>query len=738
MPNPHDTPDAVKRLRRARFVDRSVTRLITVGGLAVLASVVLMVAFIGYETLPLLRAGTATPKGSSATVPGVLALAPDDYREVLGVVSADGKARVVETASGAVRREVDLGSPLTAATLVRDPPVFLAVDSTGNLRSASLDQRITFDDAGGRHVDADLRVHEALPVREDGGGLDRISGSLVDEEKVVAVVSGPGFLGVARFKVDASRVRVSELPGMDVAPDTIRSLAVASFGDSWRVYAGLQDGRLFRWDLGWTDDPVLHQSVKVADVPVTCVGILLGQETFVTGTESGGIAAWFGVRPNPEANHWDLQKIREFEPMPSAVTTLVASRRNRAFVAADRSGEVRVVHGTTGKALESIPSLDAAPVAAVVAPKADGFYVADVEGRLHAYDLSLPHPETTLRTLFLPVWYEGAEGPALKWQSTGGDDAFEPKLSLSVLVFGSLKGVFYASLIGIPIALLAAIYTGLFLPGWLRGIVKPVIEIMAAIPSVVVGLIAALWLSPLLEKNLSGAFVSLPAFFLTFALLLAGWALVPRRRRAKLVDGLGIIGVVAGGIVAWLLLTAAVGPLVEQSVFGGADAQAWMREQFDVRYDPRNALVVGLAMGFAVIPVIYTIAEDAINNVPRSLWAASEALGASRWQTTWRVVLPAATPGIFAALMLGFGRAVGETMIVLMATGNTPLLDPSPFNGMRTISACIAVEIPEAPHGGTLYRVLFLSGVLLFLFTFLCNTVAELVGERLRRRYGRL
>jgi phosphate transport system permease protein len=102
-----------------------------------------------------------------------------------------------------------------------------------------------------------------------------------------------------------------------------------------------------------------------------------------------------------------------------------------------------------------------------------------------------------------------------------------------------------------------------------------------------------------------------------------------------------------------------------------------------------------------------------------------------------RVVLPAATPGIFAALMLGFGRAIGETMIVLMATGNTPILDLSPFNGMRTISACIAVEIPEAPHGETLYRVLFLAGALLFLFTFLCNTVAEVVASRLRRRYGR-
>jgi phosphate transport system permease protein len=116
--------------------------------------------------------------------------------------------------------------------------------------------------------------------------------------------------------------------------------------------------------------------------------------------------------------------------------------------------------------------------------------------------------------------------------------------------------------------------------------------------------------------------------------------------------------------------------------------------------------------------------------------AASLALGASRWQTVWRVILPSASPGIFAAVMIGFGRAVGETMIVFMATGNTPIMDWSPFNGFRTLSANIATEIGEADRGGTLYRVLFLCAVLLFLMTFLLNTVAEVVRVRLRKKYG--
>jgi phosphate transport system permease protein len=143
-------------------------------------------------------------------------------------------------------------------------------------------------------------------------------------------------------------------------------------------------------------------------------------------------------------------------------------------------------------------------------------------------------------------------------------------------------------------------------------------------------------------------------------------------------------------------------------------------------------------MGFAVIPIIFSVSEDAFSNVPRTLVAGSLALGATRWQTVTRVVLPTASPGIFSAIMIGFGRAVGETMIVLMATGNTPIMDWNPFNGFRTLSANIAVEIPEAPHGGTLYRTLFLAALLLFLLTFAVNTIAELVRQHLRNRYANL
>jgi phosphate transport system permease protein len=155
-------------------------------------------------------------------------------------------------------------------------------------------------------------------------------------------------------------------------------------------------------------------------------------------------------------------------------------------------------------------------------------------------------------------------------------------------------------------------------------------------------------------------------------------------------------------------------------------------------YVQRNTLVVGFAMGFAVIPIIYTIAEDAMSAVPSHLRAASLACGATPWQTAISVVVPTAMSGIFAAVMIGMGRAVGETMIVVMAAGNTPILDWNLFNGLRALSANIAVELPEAVKDGSLYRMLFLSALLLFAMTFVVNTVAELVRLRFRKRAAEL
>jgi phosphate transport system permease protein len=253
---------------------------------------------------------------------------------------------------------------------------------------------------------------------------------------------------------------------------------------------------------------------------------------------------------------------------------------------------------------------------------------------------------------------------------------------------------------------------------------------------VVLGFLAALWFAPLLERHLLTFFVSLVVVPAALLLTLFGWQAVRRLPLGKRVERGREYMVVAPVLVAALAASAWLAPALERACFQG-HFKLWLLADVGVRYDLRNGIVIAFALGFAVIPIMFTLIEDALSNVPYTFTAASLALGASRWQTLWRVVLPSASPGIFAAVMIGLGRAVGETMIVLMATGNTPILDWSLFNGMRTLSANIAVEIPEAPVDGTLYRILFFSGVMLFLMTFAVNTAAEVVRQRLRRQFGR-
>ena len=362
---------------------------------------------------------------------------------------------------------------------------------------------------------------------------------------------------------------------------------------------------------------------------------------------------------------------------------------------------------------------------AALSPKGDGAVVLAGDQLLDR-SIDNPHPEISFRTLFLPVWYEGYAAPKWVWQTTGGTDAFEPKMSLWPLIFGTLKATLYALLFSVPIALMAAVYVSQLAPAWLQSIVKPTIELMAAVPSVVVGFIAALWLAPRLEAALFAALVTLICLPLSVFVALLAWRVLPVTFRRSAGAGSELVALLVG-LFSVLILVAVFADPIESWLFGG-DFQRYLFTEWGLRFDQRNSIIVGLALGFAVIPVIFTIAEDACSAVPGSLVSASRALGATRWQTAVKLVVPAASPGLFAGVMLGLGRAVGETMIVLMAAGNTPILDLSPFNGMRTMSAAIAVEIPEAPVGGTLFRVLFLTGALLFVFTLVVTTAADVVG----------
>lgn len=443
---------------------------------------------------------------------------------------------------------------------------------------------------------------------------------------------------------------------------------------------------------------------------------------------------WVPMNERKAPSPIPFRKVTTFQAHNGAVQAISPSQRDKGFLTADNQGHVILHHATTGQTILEFDWASAETAALRFSPKANGGVWLGTDGRLRTFSIDNPHPEVTFRSLFFPVTYEGYEDPELIWQSSSGSDEFEPKLGLIPLIFGTLKGTIYAMILAVPLAVMGAVYTAMFMHPHLRSIVKPGIEIMAALPSVVLGFLAGLWFAPLLEKIFPAVLAGVLLLPVVIGLVCLLWQILPRSLAGLDKYGIDLL-VIMVSVVVTVVMCLALNSSIEAVVFGGNYKQ-WLTDNLGLVYDQRNAIVISFAMGFAVIPIIFSIAEDSLSNVPRHLVAGSLALGATRWQTLTRLVLVSASPGIFSALMIGFGRAVGETMIVLMATGNTPILDWSVFNGFRTLSANIAVEMPEAPHGGTLYRVLFLSGLILFAFTFGINTMAELIRQRLREKYS--
>jgi phosphate transport system permease protein len=512
----------------------------------------------------------------------------------------------------------------------------------------------------------------------------------------------------------------------------ITGLALDGRGED--LFVGTSSGQVLRVDLRDSSDPKVAGAVAATTRPgagVSIMGFLIGDRTLVVGDTLGGVSSWQLLQA--DGGERRLTKTYDFTPHAGAVVAFAPSSRDKGFITVDASGMTRLRYGTTGETLLTVKAEGGRFTGVAFAPKADGVIAVDAMGRFSNWALDNPHPESTLKSLFGKIWYEGYAAPEYVWQSTGGTDDFEAKFSLTPLIFGTLKGTLYALLFAIPLALLGALYASQFMHPTLKGIVKPTVEIMAALPSVVLGFLAGLWLAPLVEQVVPGLFLMPIVTTLLILIAVFCWRFVPigvrRRVRAGTEVSLLIPIVILGGWISFQL-----GGVIERLLLSG-DYRGWLLSVLGLTYDQRNSLVVGFAMGFAVIPIIFTIAEDSLANVPQHLVAGSLALGATRWQTALRIVLPTASPGIFSAIMIGFGRAVGETMIVLMATGNTPVMDWSIFNGFRALSANIAVELPEAPEGGTLFRVLFLAALLLFVMTFLLNTIAELVRLKLRRKY---
>lgn len=748
------SPDVMRRRRARRyFTDGAARWIVRAGGGGVVVALALIFVYLFSEVVPLLRGASVEPMAEYSVPGGAGASTSRLYLERYGELGMrytdDGRLIYFDLISGDVRESFDLPVPegVSVTAVGNAQPrarrvVYGLSDGTALVVEHGFELR--FPSEGVREVvpapDYPLG-REPVVVDAAGSALEVVTVQLSDDNHGIVARTADDRVLFARFTRETSLLtgeaeissRIHELPR---PPERVTHLQVSS--NLWTVIGADRTGHLVYWDI---DDPARAsiqsrlQAVDEPDEDITALQFLNGTFSAVVGTSAGRLSQWFLVRSQPGENLFHLERARTFDRQAGAITSIQAEYTRKGFLAVDDSGGLGIHYGTSSRTLLNREMADG-PLAAVgVSPVDDQLVIQARDGRLMAYDLWNAHPEASFAAFWNRIWYEGRADPEYVWQASSGADSFEPKYSLVPLTVGTLKAAFFAMLFAMPLGILGAVYTAYFMAPKLRGFVKPTIEVMEAMPTVILGFLAGLWLAPFLENHIPAVFsilLGLPLACLLFAFM---WHLLPKHLRDHVPDGweaVMLIPVIV--LVVWGCVV--LSPLIEVWFFNGSMRQ-WFTD-IGINYDQRNAMVVGIAMGFAVIPTIFSIAEDAVFTVPRHLTNGSLALGATRWQTVTRVVILTASPGIFSAVMIGFGRAVGETMIVLMATGNSPVVNFNIFEGMRTLSANIAVELPETAVASTHFRVLFLAALVLFGLTFIVNTLAEIVRQRLRARYSSL
>ncbi|HEV3339156.1 MAG TPA: ABC transporter permease subunit [Pirellulales bacterium] len=839
-----------------RAADTMAHGLIVAGGIGTIVAVSMVCVFLVWSVLPLFRSATAAPLANVESLwpepPARLAVG--EHGIAGWALSADGALDFFRLDRGhegelvARRNLTDAAKLVSSSALCSEDEMAFGFDN-GTVRLGEIAVRTSFlrqqdvsDEVGRlqvgeatvvagavveRAAESQFRQHALglrldKPVEVAPAALELVD---VSRRSSGAVVGSYAADGQLRFSVlkqvrDADgeereyKARTLALP-VSPAVEGQKPLALFVTGVADNLFVVWRDGTLVRYDLQNLKKPLLAETMDLvpeAGETLTSVQMLVGKATLVAGDSRGRVRGWFRVNKSAGEPGRAALVAAHLLPGPgSAVAALAASPRSRVLAAGYADGTVRVFYVTNDALLAELTTTHDEPVSLLAMYPRDNGLVAGGRKHLELSALSIPHPEVTLYSLFMPVWYEGYDAPSHEWQSSGGTDNFEPKLGMTKVVFGTLKATLYSLLIGVPLALLAAIYTSEFLHKRARGRIKPTIELMASLPSVVLGFIAALVLAPIIEQMLPTILVGIATVPLCLLAAAFGWQLLPKVWRVRLNPwrfpamcltlpvGVWLAAVsgrpverlfFAGDIMSWLsgrvgsgtggwmlmllpisalasawTLANYINPLLRSRSADWGDARTAVVEMvkfvtatlvcfvlaltvssiltaagFDPRgtfvgtYEQLNALVVGFVMGFAIIPIIYTIAEDALSTVPEHLRSASLGAGATPWQTAVRIIIPTAMSGLFSAVMIGLGRAVGETMIVLMAAGNTPVLDWNIFNGFRTLSGNIAEELPEAVKDSTHYRTLFLAALVLFALTFVLNTIAERVRQQFRKR----
>ncbi|MBH0056202.1 ABC transporter permease subunit [Pseudoalteromonas sp. SWXJZ94C] len=729
---------------RSRLIKDRVAKFgITAGGVMVLIALLLIFFYLLYVVQPIFESAKVEKRDSLniTNAEQIVGLGVEEQTEVAYLLSQQGKVdfyNVEKEHFGKKLKTLDIALPSEVSSFATSAPFqgqYAYGLENGTVMVVVPKFLVTFPNNERKltpRVDYPLG-EMGLEVDEQGAAITRFAFSHYEDKTAVVALTADKrvlfssfiaeenmFSGEVEWVVERTELdvegRVDELL---MSPDTTRVFVRSA-------------NQVYVYD---TRDPSEIEQIQLLsaneeNANIVSAQLLAGANSLMLANDNGEISQWFEVNTDTGREY---QKIRSFETTKQSKLNIFTEFYRRTFFTTGNNGELGVYYTTSEAKLWQGKVSEGAIKHFAIAPRSNAALIL-ADNKLTVLEIHNEHPEVTWSALWQEVWYEGYPEPGYIWQSTSASDDFESKFSLVPISFGTLKAAFYAMLFAVPIALSAAIYTAYFMSSKLRKVVKPTVEIMEALPTVILGFLAGLWLAPLIEEHLPaivGLLILLPLGMLATGL---AWTKLPAKIRHKIPEGShSIILIPVVLFIGWLSF--AMSGVVELWMFDG-NVRQYLTNELGMTFDQRNSLVVGIAMGFAVIPTIFSIAEDAVFSVPKHLSNGSLALGATQWQTLVRVILLTASPGIFSAVMMGLGRAVGETMIVLMATGNTPIMDWSIFQGMRTLAANIAVEMPESEVGSSHYRILFLAAFVLFIFTFIFNTIAEFVRQQLREKYS--
>jgi phosphate transport system permease protein len=746
LPAP-DSAIAKRRRNWREFKDRLAKHGVAFGGLSVIFAIVLIFFYLLYVVLPLFHGADIEAESEySLQQDKPVYLTLNEYNDVALSLDQQGHIQFFNANNG---------TSLVTPTLPLDQSTVSSfghgAPSTGVFAYGLTDGKaLVFKQAYKISYPDDKRLvtpvieypmgEETLELDPDGHALSLLSVQSNEEQTTLAALTADGRLllkSVVKEQdfMDEDLFTIEEQSSEIALDENAVTTFIRIDIDQRELYVVDNKGSMSYYDIRNVEKPNLVQKIKAVPtgVDITAVEFLTGGISILVGRSDGQIDQWFPVRD--QRNNYTLHNVRSFNDQTTSIRVLAPEYARKGFLALDSTGQLGVYHTTAHRTMLVEPLVEGDNALMAVSPRANGLISVSETGQAKLTLIENEHPEVSWHSLWEKVWYESRDKPEQIWQSSSASNDFEPKFSLTPLTFGTLKAAFYAMMVAVPLAIMGAIYAAYFMSPRMRTIVKPTIEIMEALPTVILGFLAGLWLAPIVESNLPGVFSIVILTPVMIILTAWAWTRLPASLRERIPDGWEA-AILVPIVIIVAVISMMVSPTVELWLFDG-NMPAWLHS-IGIDFDQRNSLVVGLVMGFAVIPTIFSITEDAIFGVPKHLTIGSLALGATPWQTLTRVVLLTASPGIFSAVMIGLGRAVGETMIVLMATGNTPIMDFNIFEGFRALSANIAVEMPEAEVASTHYRVLFLAALVLFMATFMFNTIAEVVRQRLRNKYSSL